>query len=174
MGTAGALRLAFPKLFPAAGSNVSGKNENVLVLNGDSYCAAGLSRFDKFHEQHGAKISLVLTQVQDASRFGKVELAANHQINSFCEKQLFAGKGWINAGIYLINTQQIEEIPAGRAVSIEREMFPRWLHRGVLFGYCEDASFLDIGAPESYGRAELFLSRLNTDCTVPAAQAKCA
>lgn len=154
LGTAGALRLALPKLF--TGKTTAG---TVLMLNGDSFCAADLNGFRTFHEQHTSGASLVLTRVPDTSRFGKVETAPDDRVERFVEKQAAGGAGWINAGIYLIPQNLVEQIPAGRAVSIEREMFPAWSQSGNLRGYRGQGEFLDIGTPESYRAAEEFFAR---------------
>jgi len=166
LGTAGALRLALPKLF--ANATAAG---TVLMLNGDSFCAADLTGLREFHtnpkrqrggissvtENKGA--SIVLTHVPDTSRFGKVEVTADDRVERFVEKQAAGGAGWINAGIYLIPQQFVEQIPTGRAVSIEREMFPAWSQAGNLRGFQGQGEFLDIGTPESYRAAEEFFGR---------------
>jgi NDP-sugar pyrophosphorylase family protein len=164
LGTAGALRLALPKLFPTAASGQGEAADTVLMLNGDSYCAADLTGFRAFHERYFGSVescgaSLVLTHVQDTSRFGKVEVSPDDRVQRFLEKQEAGGAGWINAGIYLIPRHLVEQIPAGRTVSIEREMFPAWSHCGRLRGYRGQSEFLDIGTPESYRAAEEFFAR---------------
>jgi NDP-sugar pyrophosphorylase family protein len=63
--------------------------------------------------------------------------------------------GWISAGIYLLSHRVVESIPSGRSVSIEREVFPAWVRRG-LFGHEAPGPFLDIGTPESYAKATHF------------------
>jgi D-glycero-alpha-D-manno-heptose 1-phosphate guanylyltransferase len=157
LGTAGALRWALPKLFPAAARKYA--SESVLVLNGDSYCRADLREVRAFHKKSRADGSLVLAQVADTSRFGKVETASNHRLLRFVEKQEAGGPGAINAGIYLLDRALVEEIPEGRAVSIEREMFPNWLRERKMLGFACDGAFLDIGTPESYQAAEEFFAR---------------
>ena len=161
LGTAGALRLALPKLFPANPS-VAGRAgvRGVIVLNGDSYCDADLRLFRAFHEHARADASLVLAQVADTSRFGKVETTPQNRLERFLEKQEAGGAGSINAGIYLIDRELIEEIPEGRPVSIEREMFPQWLRTHALLGFGSIGSFLDIGTPESYQAAEEFFGHI--------------
>jgi D-glycero-alpha-D-manno-heptose 1-phosphate guanylyltransferase len=158
LGTAGALRLALPKLFPAAARKYA--TQSVLVLNGDSYCDADLRGFRAFHGKSRADGSLVLAQVADTARFGKVETAAHHRLLRFLEKQEAGGPGAINAGIYLLNRPLVEEIPEGRAVSIEREMFPEWFRTRKMLGFACEGAFLDIGTPESYQAAEQFFARL--------------
>jgi D-glycero-alpha-D-manno-heptose 1-phosphate guanylyltransferase len=167
LGTAGALRFALSQLFPASAPGTNGALHGVLVLNGDSYCDADFTKFRAFHEQQRGDASLVLAQVPDTSRFGKVEVGPNHRLQRFLEKQAAGGSGWINAGIYLLNRELIEQIPAGRAVSIEREMFPEWLRNRNLLGFRSEGAFLDIGTPESYQAAEEFLARLGPAAAPP-------
>jgi D-glycero-alpha-D-manno-heptose 1-phosphate guanylyltransferase len=159
LGTAGALRLALPKLFPASEADPA-TSRSALVLNGDSYCNADLRLFRAFHDHVGADASMVLAQVADTSRFGKVETTSHNRLERFLEKQDAGGAGSINAGIYLINRDLIEEIPAGRPVSIEREMFPQWLQVHTLVGFGCQGAFLDIGTPESYREAEVFFGQM--------------
>lgn len=145
LGTAGALGLALPLL----------QAETVLVMNGDSFCQADLSAFWAWHSAKEAAASLLLTQVPDTSRYGKVETTPDGQVLSFVEKGTSTGPGWISAGIYLLKRDLLATIPPSRAVSIEKEVFPAWVGHG-LYGYQSQGQFLDIGTPESYAQAETF------------------
>ena len=58
----------------------------------------------------------------------------------------------INAGAYVIERRALDLIPPGRAVSIEREVFPRLVGDG-LFGCRLDGYWMDIGTPERYLQA---------------------
>jgi len=147
LGTAGALRLALP-LF---------KSETVLVMNGDSFCQANLRAFWAWHCARGADATLLLTRMPDTERYGRVHVDANGLVLGFDEKGGNSGPGWVNAGIYLLNHHLLLTIPANRAVSLEREMFPAWIGRG-LYGYRSEGRFLDIGTPEAYNTAEQFFA----------------
>lgn len=149
LGTAGALRLALPQI----------DSPLVLTMNGDSYCAANLVQFGDWHREHRFVGSLLLTHVSDASRYGRVLMDAHHHVLSFEEKRPGSGPGWINAGIYLLARALLKEIPAGRSVSIEREMFPHWIS-GTLGGFTHECQFLDIGTPESYSETDRFFAAL--------------
>jgi NDP-sugar pyrophosphorylase family protein len=148
LGTAGALCYALPLL----------TRSTVLVLNGDSYCDLDLAAYFERHQHSGAEISLALTAVPDASRFGKVRLATEDRIEGFEEKQKNAGPGWINAGVYLLGRRLIEEIPDSGAVSLERDLFPRWAAAGRCHAFKTTGKFLDIGTPDSYAEAESFFA----------------
>jgi NDP-sugar pyrophosphorylase family protein len=147
LGTGGALRHALPLL----------DGDLALVLNGDSYVDCSPAEFRAWHRQHGFAGSLLLTWVEDAARFGTVDVGASGRIRAFREKQGLDRPGWINAGVYLLARSLLERLPADRPVSLEREAFPLWLAEG-LGGWARRAAFLDVGTPESLARAEAFLA----------------
>ena len=144
--TAGALRLALP-LFTS---------DCVLVMNGDSFCHIDLSAFFKWHCAHGATATLALVRTNDSARYGRVHVNADGVVFSFDEKSGKGAPGWINTGVYLLTRSLIETIPEKRAISLEREMFPAWIGRG-LCAYRTEGRFLDIGTPEAYAAAEQIL-----------------
>jgi NDP-sugar pyrophosphorylase family protein len=149
MGTAGALRLALPLL----------KTDPVLVLNGDSYCEADLPAFYHQHQAVKANASLLLVYLSDTRRYGRVDIDEDGRVLRFEEKGQ-STSGWINAGIYLLSRVFLQAIPTGRVVSLEKEVFPAWLGRG-LYGFSSRLAdsrerFLDIGIPEDYAAAEQF------------------
>jgi len=145
LGTAGALRLALPLL----------NSDSVLVMNGDSYCQANLQKFALWHDRCRANASLLLTEVSDTRRFGRVQVGADGTVTAFEEKSKEDGPGWINSGVYLLARPILTEVPVARPVSLEREILPGWIGRG-LYGFCNKARFVDIGNPESYAQAQFF------------------
>jgi NDP-sugar pyrophosphorylase family protein len=147
LGTAGALRYALPLL----------DGEVVLAMNGDAFWDVDLTAFWQWHTRRDAAASIVLARVTDASRYGRVRVDRRSCVQAFEEKSV-RGPGWINAGVYLLSRQVIEQIPEERPVSIEREVFPRLVGQG-LYGYRSRGRFLDIGTPESYRMAERFVRR---------------
>lgn len=149
LGTGGALRHALPLL----------ESENILVMNGDSYCRADLRRFWRDHVASRAAASMILSRVTDSSRYGSVQLTQNGFISSFKEKTTSSGPGWINAGIYLASRTLLQTIQPGEICSLEREIFPFWIKQG-LRGVKSDGLFIDIGTPESYAGAERLFGHL--------------
>ena len=142
LGTAGALRLAAPAL----------PGERWLLLNGDSYFGISFTALATAHEGSGATVTLALHRTLRPERFGRVRVGGRGQVTSFVEKG--AGKsasGLINAGVYIVERSAVELIPAGRAVSLEREVLPRLVGHGLFGAECE-GPFIDIGVPEDYRR----------------------
>lgn len=147
LGTAGALRLALPLL----------QSDPVLVMNGDSFCETDLRAFARWHWERGAEATLLLVRVPDAGRYGRVEVDAAGRVLRFEEKGSTGDPGWVNAGVYLLSRRLLGTIPAGRPVSLEHQVFPAWIGRG-LYGYRTAGRFLDIGTPEAYAMAEAFFA----------------
>ena len=147
LGTAGALRLALP-LF---------ESDPVLVMNGDSLCDIDLGAFWEWHVSQNAQGTLALAKVPDETkRYGQVETDADGAVSSFREKAEHGSGTWISAGVYLLGVPLVSTIPSDCATSLEEDVFPAWVGRG-LYGYQTDGRFLDVGTPQTYAAAEQFL-----------------
>jgi D-glycero-alpha-D-manno-heptose 1-phosphate guanylyltransferase len=147
LGTAGAVRLA---------ADLATGNP-VLVVNGDSFAEIDISALADFHRARAATVSLALVPNSDAGRYGLVETSDDDEVLSFAEKTASAGAGWINAGVYVFDRAAFDLIPADRPASLERELFPRLVGRG-LYAARFDARFIDIGTPESLVAAQTFFA----------------
>ncbi|HMB93038.1 MAG TPA: nucleotidyltransferase family protein [Rhodothermales bacterium] len=153
LGTGGALR------FVADALDVQ---EPFLVLNGDTFFSDALSQLVDFHAMRPeAQATLALVEVMQAARYGTVEAdPKTGTVTAFLEKQPGrAGSAWINAGVYVLDPSLLSTIPPGRNVSLERDVFPRRIGRGLYACPFPDATFLDIGTPEDYARASQVLVR---------------
>jgi NDP-sugar pyrophosphorylase family protein len=124
----------------------------ILAANGDSHCRCDLPSLFACHQSAGGLASMVLAHVADTRRFGRVTTNPDGRIISFQEKAAAVGPGWINAGLYLLSRPALQELSADQPCSIERDVFPTWISRG-LFGFGLGRHFLDIGTPESYASA---------------------
>ena len=149
-GTAGAVRLALDKA----------RTDYLLVMNGDSYMDTDFAVFFSWFEQAGIDAGIILTEVEDASRYGKVTMDNNGRIIRFDEKKEHAGSGLINAGVYLFNKKVLTDIPENVKYSMEKDVFPGLAAVNRLFGRKSDGRFIDSGTPESYKMAEKFFQEL--------------
>jgi NDP-sugar pyrophosphorylase family protein len=90
--------------------------------------------------------------VDDATSYGKIELNGEARLLGF-EEKVETGPGWINGGVYVLESTVLDLIPAGRVASIEKETFPLILKQNRrLLGYPVQGFFVDIGTPEGYHR----------------------
>ena len=150
LGTGGAIRFA----------SKQADADQLLIMNGDSYCDADLQAYLEWHRAGGQDVSLMLVRVNDASRYGTVEIGADGRITAFLEKRPDAVPGNINAGVYLLRQELLEQLPHGPC-SIERDIFPAWLKQRRVMGWVTDGAFIDIGIPSDYERSHEFMSRVN-------------
>src|SRR6266513_4131869 len=159
LGTGGALKLAEPLI-----------SDPVLVLNGDSYVEWDLVPALELFKTKDADLVIVLQTVADVTRYGSVALDQDGRVTQFVEKGVAAGPGLINAGVYLLGKTIVRGMPAGTAISLEKEVFPRLLDRRV-YGLVCRGLFIDIGIPDDFKRAQTLLaSRVNAasqDSSVP-------
>jgi D-glycero-alpha-D-manno-heptose 1-phosphate guanylyltransferase len=147
LGTGGALHNAAGLL----------AGDMVLVMNGDSYCQCDIADFVTRQTLSSASAGMVLAQVEDIARFGAVLTNSASFVESFVEKGGHSGSGWINAGIYLLPMDLMQTINPNRQVSLEHDVFPVLIAKG-LFGYNCPGSFIDIGVPDEYQRSQTFFS----------------
>ena len=136
-----------------------GGSDAFLVLNGDVLTDLDITAMVASHRAAGAEATLALTEVEDPSRYGVVPTAAEGRVLGFVEKPAAASapSRWINAGTYVLEPSILDRIPAGRRVSIEREVFPAMATEGRLHAVQSDAYWIDTGTPETYIRAQLEL-----------------
>jgi mannose-1-phosphate guanylyltransferase len=158
-GTAGALKFAESML-----------DERFLMLNGDVLTDIDLTAQLAQHERTGAAATLALVPVEDPTAYGLVRLTPEHAVREFVEKPssdrldgdghgrvsgsgegrpLHSYANLISAGAYVLEREVLELVPAGRNVSIEREVWPRLIGAG-LYGFPSHSYWLDIGTPERY------------------------
>jgi NDP-sugar pyrophosphorylase family protein len=144
LGTAGAIRFA---------AETAGFEERVIVCNGDVLTTLDLSAFAAFHLERGATATIHLSRVDDPSALGAVATHPDGEVIAFVEKPPpgTAPSNWINAGTYLLEPEVLTSIEPGRAVSIERETFPKLLEeRGKVYALATDDYWIDVGTPQTY------------------------
>lgn len=150
LGTGGALRFTLPHIH----------TDIALVLNGDSYAAADLRSFLKFHHTRNAVISMLVVPRERPGPYGLVECDENGSVVRFVEKpSKDKADGYINAGVYIFDRGTIAKIEDESPVSLEREVIPRYCKSG-LCAMKQDVPFIDIGTPESWRAASSFFDSL--------------
>jgi mannose-1-phosphate guanylyltransferase len=157
LGTAGPIRLAADRGL---------LTNRFLALNGDLLTDLELSALVELHAERDAVATLGLYPVDDPTHYGLIRRARDGEVTGFLEKPDPAAidTDEVNAGTYVLERSVVELIPPGRAVSIEREVFPRLVGRG-LFGKRLDGYWMDIGTPERYLKAswDILERRVVTD-----------
>jgi mannose-1-phosphate guanylyltransferase/phosphomannomutase len=155
LGTAGSVKNAQDAL----------RDEPFLVISGDALTDIDLTRLVQFHKDNGALVTVALTRVPDPLEFGIVIADDDGRIQRFLEKptwgQVFSDT--VNTGIYVMEPEVLDEVPAGEAADWSGDIFPRLLERGApLYGWVADGCYWeDVGTHDSYLKAQAdVLSRL--------------
>lgn len=142
-------------------ANVAGqlRHDTVMVFNGDVLSGVDLGQLLDFHHTNAADVTLHLVRVGDPRAFGCVP-TDNGRVTAFLEKTQDPPTDQINAGCYVFSREIIDRIPRGRAVSVEREVFPALLSDGVkVCGYVDASYWRDMGTPEDFVRGSADLVR---------------
>ena len=157
LGTGGALRNAADLI----------ESDSILVMNGDSYTNVNLGEVLADYRQAKADVCVVVVPADGRSDCGFVLLDGNGRLTSFDEKRAPLQSAYINAGIYLLSRAMLDQIPTDVAISLERELLPRWLRQGrTIRGFICPGTCVDIGTPERYRNAQSVLADVETDnCT---------
>src|ERR1019366_2813705 len=148
----------------------SGAADPVVVLNCDILSGHDLGVQVDLHIKTDAAVTLHLVEVADPAPFGCVPTDASGRVTAFLEKTPDPVTNRINAGCYVFRREVIDQIPAGRRVSVERETFPGLIDAGQLvMGYHESAYWLDVGTPQAFvrGSCGLVLGRPAGRCLAP-------
>ncbi|HLM02889.1 MAG TPA: NDP-sugar synthase [Pyrinomonadaceae bacterium] len=146
MGTAGAYKFAASEI-----------RETTIVFNGDILTDIDVSKVIERHIEQQAAASIVLTPVENPAAYGLVETDADARVLRFREKPkpeelATLATNNINAGIYVLEPEILDLIPAGENYSFEYGLFPELLRREKkFFAYVMRENYWrDIGTPQSY------------------------
>lgn len=145
LGTGGAAKLALTKA----------SEKNVLLANGDTMFKADVNKLAALHNQKDSACTLALKPMKNFDRYGVVELNDDNTIKDFKEKKFYAS-GYINGGLYAINTEKFLASDFPEKFSFEKD----YLEKSVgdehikMYGSVQDEYFIDIGIPEDFSRAQ--------------------
>ncbi|MBS9534889.1 NDP-sugar synthase [Mycobacterium sp. M1] len=149
LGTGGGIANVAPRL----------RHDTAMVFNGDVLSGADLGELLAYHREQQADATLHLVRVGDPRAFGCVP-TSDGRVTAFLEKTQDPPTDQINAGCYVLSREVIDRIPRGRAVSVEREVFPALLSDGVkVCGYVDSTYWRDMGTPEDFVRGSADLVR---------------
>lgn len=141
LGTGGGIRNVYDRL----------RHDTVMVFNGDVLGGTDLRAILDTHVSRRADLTMHLVRVADPRAFGCVPTDGEGRVLEFLEKTEDPPTDQINAGCYVFRRELIEEIPAGRVVSVERETFPALLEQDRrVYGHVDNAYWRDMGRPDDF------------------------
>jgi NDP-sugar pyrophosphorylase family protein len=146
LGTGGAIKFA--------AGQYSG--EPLVVFNGDVFTSVDLPAVLALHRERKAQATIVLTPVDNPTAYGLVQTDPDGNVREFLEKpspdQITCDT--INAGIYVLEPDSLNRIPADTVFSIERGYFPSLVaDKSTFVAYVYRGYWIDIGTPEKYRQA---------------------
>ncbi len=145
MGTGGAIK-----------NTESQFNDTFIVFNSDILFDLDLKKMLEFHKSRRALVTIAVTEVEDPTIYGVIDVDQRDYATSFKEKPNLEDvtSKFINAGVYIFEPEVFKQIPAETSVSLEREIFPKILNNcGKIAVYKNCGYWLDIGTPEKYLQA---------------------
>uniref|UniRef100_A0A1L8E1T8 mannose-1-phosphate guanylyltransferase n=1 Tax=Nyssomyia neivai TaxID=330878 RepID=A0A1L8E1T8_9DIPT len=141
LGTAGPLALAKDIL--------SASPEPFFVLNSDVICDFPFKQLESFHRAHGKEGTIVVTKVEEPSKYGVVLYNEAGCIDSFIEKPQEFISNKINAGLYILNPSVLSRIEI-KPTSIEKEVFPVMSQEKELYAMELSGFWMDVGQPKDF------------------------
>lgn len=146
LGTAGSVKNAAEAL----------SDDTFVVVSGDALTDIDLEKLVAFHLENGALATVCLVRVPNPLEFGITIVDDDGRIQRFLEKpswgQVFSDT--VNTGIYVLEPEILDHVPAGEVVDWSSDVFPTLLEKGApLFGYVADGYWEDVGTHDSYLKA---------------------
>lgn len=137
-------------------------DDTFFVINSDIISSLDMKGFQGFFESKEGIGAISSWEVDNPSEFGVMALGEENRIRKFQEKPnpWEAFSNYINAGHYILEPEVLDMIPSGKKVSIEREIFPKLIDKG-LYGYPFEGYWIDCGRPSSFFDAtEILLNEM--------------
>jgi D-glycero-alpha-D-manno-heptose 1-phosphate guanylyltransferase len=148
LGTGGAIKLAMTHTDAA----------NIFIVNGDTYLELDYSVMLTDHQRARSCLTIAVQTVPDAGRYGALDIEGG-KIRGFVEKGR-SGPGSINAGVYVLSRELLHRYPLLPAFSFETDLLMPHIEEIAPLAFRTQGTFIDIGVPEDYARAQALLRAL--------------
>ncbi len=142
LGTGGGIQFALKKC----------KDENVVVLNGDTFFDVDLQELEGQHIKAQSEFSIAAKKMYHFNRYGIIQTIEN-RITAFEEKRA-VDEGIINAGVYIIKRQKFLDLQLPSKFSMEKDYMEKFFSSKPFYAFEFDGYFIDIGIPEDYEKVQ--------------------
>ncbi|GIK40283.1 MAG: hypothetical protein BroJett011_41160 [Chloroflexota bacterium] len=138
-------------------------DDTFIVFYGDLLTWADLRPMIELHRRTGVLATMGLYHVPDPWNRGIVQLDEAKNVIRFVEKpprdQVFSNLA--NAGIYVLEPEVLNRIPAEQVYDFGHDVFPGLLADGIhIAGYIIEDLLIDIGLPEKYEEANRIMLKV--------------
>lgn len=141
--------------------------QEVLILSADHVYLMSYRNLVAYHRQQRADVTIGVYAVplEEASRFGVLELDAGGRVVDFQEKPAQPRSPWVSMGIYCFNRealiealQEDAELGEASAHDFGADVVPRVFAKRRVFGYQYLDYWRDVGTIEAYWQANMDLT----------------
>lgn len=139
---------------------------NLLILSGDHIYEMEYDMLIRYHEQHEADATVCVIRVplDEASRYGIMEVDHRNQIVNFVEKPEVPPGDLANMGVYVFTTQVLEKLLLEDAMDPNSRhdfgynIIPRMVELGMkVMAYPFGGYWIDVGTIDAYWEAHMDL-----------------
>jgi mannose-1-phosphate guanylyltransferase len=131
------------------------QGEDGLLIHADNYCMADLTAFEDAHMNRpaGCVMTMMTFRTEDPSSCGIVELDERGVVIGFHEKVKCPPGNLANGAVYILSSELLQKLRTD--LNYIMDFSTEVLHRfkGQIFSYETSETFLDVGTPESYEKA---------------------
>lgn len=130
--------------------------EPFLVISGDALTDVNLSHLSKYHLDHNATATMLLTRVPNPLEYGVITIDDSGHVLQMHEKPSWGEvfSDMVNTGIYMFTPDIFSYIEKGKATDWSKDVFPHMLMKqDELYGYVAEGYWTDVGTIEEYMRA---------------------
>lgn len=143
-----------------------GEPDLILILSGDHIYEMNYDAMIAFHADHDADLTMATIRVpmEEASRFGIVEVDENYRVISFEEKPPQPTSNLANMGVYLFDRRLLDKVlwedhtnPAS-SHDFGKDILPEMIRKGMnVYSFPFTGYWVDVGTVDSYWKAHMDL-----------------
>jgi glucose-1-phosphate adenylyltransferase len=138
----------------------------ILVLSGDHIYVMDYDAVITFHVDHQADVTIctIRVPIEEASRFGILDVDDNYRVTSFEEKPERPKSNLVNMGVYLFNINMLDKILWEDRQRMEsshdfgKDIIPRLVAEDArVHAFPYSGYWVDVGTVDSYWKAHMDL-----------------
>lgn len=140
------------------------KEEQLFVIYGDNFTDINLTKMLRFHKI--SKPIATIALFDPAKSFnsgiagGVINMDKDNNLLSFIEGKEKEVKGYVNAGIYILERQILDKIPSHGVSDFGKDIFPQLLQEKFpVKGYITDSFVLAIDTKEALDNATKYIDK---------------
>lgn len=131
-------------------------NDTFLLIYGDTISSLDINDFFEFHKKRHTIGTVALTSVSNPKDYGVVNIKGN-KITMFKEKPDTQIDSYlVSAGIFIFEPRVFNYL-SRKMTSIEKDLLPKLVEKGILGGYPFQGLWLNINAESDIKRARILL-----------------